>query len=172
MVTSGANWRRLCKEKRMAASRGRVEAAEEYLGATPAFSVDSIGINPGDIEVIDQVITGEKLAIEAFMNEKITVVVHESSDEYDNDIVQTWVNGRIQQFERGKPNTVRRCYVEALARAKRTTYRQMLDERAGVQSFNQMRQTHALAYPFTVLEDSNPRGPEWLRGVLAQARRA
>ena len=172
MTTTGAKRRRFCKEKRMAGTRGRVEAAEEYLGATPAFSVDDIGINPGDIEVIDQVVTGEKLAIEAFMNEKITVIVHESSDDYDNEIVQTWVNGRIQQFERGTPNRVRRCYVEALARAKRTTYRQQLDERAGVQQFNQMRPTHALAYPFTVLEDQNPRGPEWLRGVLAQARRA
>jgi len=41
-------------------SRGRTEAAEQYLGATPAFSVDDIGVNPGSIEIIDSVLTDEK----------------------------------------------------------------------------------------------------------------
>ena len=153
-------------------SRGRTEAAEQYLGATPAFSVDDIGVNPGEIEVIDSVLTGEKAAIEAFMAEKINVIVLDSADETENEIVETWVNGRVQRFLRGTPQWVKRCYVEALARAKRTTYRQVLDERMGVQAFNQMRPNHTLAYPFTVLEDPNPKGPHWLRGVLAEARRA
>lgn len=150
----------------------RTEAAEQYLGATPAFSVDDIGVNPGAIEVIDSVLTGEKAAIEAFMAEKINVIVLDSADETENEIVETWVNGRVQRFLRGTPQWVKRCYVEALARAKRTTYRQVLDERMGVQAFNQMRPNHTLAYPFTVLEDPNPKGPHWLRGVLAEARRA
>lgn len=153
-------------------ARGRTEAAEQYLGATPAFSVDDIGGNPGEIEVIDSVLTGEKAAIEAFMAEKINVIVLDSADETENEIVETWVNGRVQRFLRGTPQWVKRCYVEALARAKRTTYRQVLDERMGVQAFNQMRPNHTLAYPFTVLEDPNPKGPHWLRGVLAEARRA
>lgn len=153
-------------------ARGRTEAAEQYLGATPAFSVDDIGVNPGEIEVIDSVLTGEKAAIEAFMAEKINVIVLDSADETENEIVETWVNGRVQRFLRGTPQWVKRCYVEALARAKRTTYRQVLDERMGVQAFNQMRPNHTLAYPFTVLEDPNPKGPHWLRGILAEARRA
>lgn len=154
-------------------ARGRTEAAEQYLGATPAFSVDDIGVNTGaSIEVIDSVLTGDKVAIEAFMAEKINVIVLESSDDTENEIVETWVNGRVQRFLRGTPQWVKRCYVEALARAKRTTYRQVLDERLGVQAFNQMRPNHTLAYPFTVLEDQNPKGPQWLRGVLAEARRA
>lgn len=155
-----------------AGARGRTEAAEQYLGATPAFSVDDIGVSPGAIEVIDSVLTGDKIDIERFMAEKINVIVLESSDEADSEIVETWVNGRVQRFLRGVPQWVRRCYVEALARSKRTTYRQRLDERVGIQEFNQMRPNHTLAYPFTVLEDPNPKGPAWLRGVLAEARRA
>ena len=154
------------------AARGRTEAAEEYLGATPAFSVDDIGVNPGDIEVVDRVLTTDKAETELFMAEKITVLVHDSSDPTDDEIVQTWVNGRVQRFKRNEPNFVKRCYVEALARAKRTTYRQTLDERMGTQAFNQMRPHHSLAYPFTVLEDKNPKGRAWLLSVLAQAQRA
>lgn len=153
-------------------SRGRTEAAEQYLGATPAFSVDDIGVNPGSIEIIDSVLTDEKAEVEKFMAEKINVIVLESADDSDDEIVQTWVNGRVQRFLRGTPQWVRRCYVEALARAKRTTYRQVLDERLGTQAFNQMRPNHTMAYPFTVLEDPNPKGPAWLKGVLAEARRA
>ncbi len=154
------------------ATKGRTEAAEEYLGAEPEFSIDDIGVNPGDIEVIDRVLTTDKAETELFMAEKITVIVQDSADETDSEIVETWVNGRVQRFLRGKAQLVKRCYVEALARAKRTTYRQTLDERAGEQEFNQMRPHHTLAYPFTVLEDPNPKGRAWLLSVLAQAQRS
>ena len=150
------------------ATRGRTEAAEEYLGAAPPFSVDDIGVNPGDIEIVDRVLTADKAETEMFMAEKITIIVQDSSDENDHEIVETWVNGRVQRFLRGQAQLVKRCYVEALARAKRTTFKQTLDERAGEQSFNQMRPHHSLAYPFTVLEDRNPKGQAWLRSVLAQ----
>ena len=155
----------------MAGTRGRTEAAEEYLGATPAFSVDDIGVNPGDIEIVDRVLTSDKAETELFMAEKILVIVQDSADETDHEIVESWVNGRVQRFLRGQAQLVKRCYVEALARAKRTTYRQTLDERYGEQSFNQMRPHHSLAYPFTVLEDRNPKGKAWLQSVLAHAQR-
>ena len=154
------------------AARGQVAAAEQYLGATPGFHVDDIGVNPGDIEVIDRVVDGSKLEIEAFMAEKIRVIVHESSNEADDDIVEVWGNGRVQRFLRGQEIWVKRCYIEALARAKMTTYKQVLDERQGIQDFNQMRPRHTLAYPFTVLEDKNPKGSAWLLGVLAASRRS
>lgn len=150
------------------AARGRTEAAEEYLGAARAIQIDDIAVSHGDIEVVDRVLTMDKAETEMFMAEKIMVLVQDSSDEFDNEIVETWVNGRVQRFLRGQAQVVKRCYVEALARAKRTTYRQTLDERAGEQSFNQLRPHHALAYPFTVLEDKNPLGRAWLQSVLAQ----
>lgn len=150
------------------ATRGRTEAAEEYLGAASPISVDDIGVNPGDIEIVDRVLTADKAETEMFMAEKIMVIVQDSSDDNDHEIVETWVNGRVQRFMRGQAQLVKRCYVEALARAKRTTFKQTLDERAGEQSFNQMRPHHSLAYPFTVLEDRNPKGQAWLRSVLAQ----
>ena len=150
------------------ATRGRTEAAEEYLGAARPISVDDIGVNPGDIEIVDRVLTADKAETEMFMAEKIMVIVQDSSDDNDHEIVETWVNGRVQRFMRGQAQLVKRCYVEALARAKRTTFKQTLDERAGEQSFNQRRPHHSLAYPFTVLEDRNPKGQAWLRSVLAQ----
>lgn len=145
-----------------------IEAAEEYLGADRTISIDDIGSGTGDIEVVDRVLTTDKLETEKFMAEKVTVMVHESNDDADDDFVQTWVNGRGQMFLRGEAQEVRRCYVAALARAKRTTYKQDLDERAGEGAFNTMKSRTALRYPFSVVHDPNPKGAAWLRSILAQ----
>jgi hypothetical protein len=146
-----------------------IEAAEEYLAADKPISIDDIaaGVTP-DIEVIDRPLSADKIENERFMAEKITVMVHESNDDADDDFVQTWVNGRIQMFRRGVPQDVKRCFVEALARAKRTTYKQNLDERLGTEKFNVLHPRTALHYPFSVLHDPSPKGQAWIKNVLAQ----
>ena len=100
--------------------------------------------------------------------EPVTVMVMESTDDNADQIVSVWVNGRVQNFIRGNPQTVRRCYVERLARAKKTVYSQTLDERQGESAFNAMRARYGLRYPFSVIEDKNPNGAAWLRGILAE----
>ena len=92
-----------------AGARGRTEAAEQYLGATPAFSVDDIGVNPGAIEVIDSVLTGDKIDIERFMAEKINVIVLESSDEADSEIVETWDDAPAPRIHPRAPHCARPC---------------------------------------------------------------
>jgi len=62
---------------------------------------------------------------------------------------------------------VRRCYVERLARMKKTSFSQNLDERLG-EHMNTMRPHHALRFPFSVIEDKNPKGSPWLRNLLAE----
>lgn len=102
------------------------------------------------------------------MQEPVTVMVHDTTDPNAEELVPVGVNGRMQYFARGVAQTVRRCYVERLARAKSTSYSQNLDERLGEQNFNRMKSHHALAYPFSVIEDKNPKGSAWLRGILAE----
>ena len=62
-----------------------IEAAEQYLGADRTISIDDIGSGTGDIEVVDRVLTTDKLETEKFMAEKVTVMVHESNDDADDD---------------------------------------------------------------------------------------
>ena len=101
------------------------------------------------------------------MQEPVTIMIHESTDPNDVDLVEVGVNGRHQFFMRGNPQTVRRCYVERLARMKKTSFSQNLDERLG-EHMNTMRQHHALRFPFSVIEDKNPKGSHWLRNLLAE----
>ena len=102
--------------------------------------------------MVERPLTGDKVDTERFMNEHLPVIVHDSNDDSDDPWVPTWVNGRCQMFRRGVEQVVRRCFVEALARSTRTTYKQKLDERAGEAEFNKaVTTTHTAnirnAYP-------------------------
>ncbi len=79
------------------------------------------------------------------------------------------MNGVNQFMPRGTPITVKRKYVEVLARAKRTDFQQTLDERLG-EAMNHLHAMHSLRFPFSVISDRNPSGGPWLIGVLAEAR--
>ena len=149
------------------AGRKSIDAPNEYLGKEEDFSIDSIGSGKKDSEIIDKIVPGDNVEFEAFMHEPMTVLVHESTDENDVDLVQVMVNGNVAFFQRGQPTITKRYFVERLARAKRTSYSQNLDERLG-EAMNNLKPRHALKYPFSVIEDKNPKGGAWLRQILAE----
>lgn len=118
------------------------------------------------LDVIDKPIAQDHMAELAFMEEKLEVMLHESTDPNAENPVQVAVNGINQFFMRGVPQVVRRKYVGVLAGAKRghitTPEITQNGERTAA-----IRKTQALAYPFSVIRDDNPRGPVWLRGLMA-----
>ncbi len=145
----------------------RIDAPNEYLGNESSFDIGEIGNGPQNLEVIDRVVTAKDFELERFMAEPVTIMVHDSNDANDVDLVDVSCNGVHQFLERGRPQTIKRCYVERLARAKRTTYSQNLDDRLG-EAMNNMKPRHALKYPFSVIEDKNPKGSAWLQQLLAE----
>lgn len=149
-------------------ARGRINTENEYLGKAGEFNIDEIGNGSPDIEIVDRVLTADKAETERFMNEMVTVMIHDSTDENDTELVQVSINGRNQFIRRGYPQQVRRCYVERLARAKKTSFNQNLDERLGEAGVNRLMSHHALKYPFSIVEDPNPKGAAWLRNLLAE----
>jgi hypothetical protein len=104
---------------------------------------------------------------EAFMNELVTVMVHQTTDENQAPHVIVNCNGTNQPIIRGVPTKVRRKYVEILAHMKETKYSQHLANPSVPDSI-EMIARHGLAYPFDLIEDDNPRGRAWLTHVLAQ----
>lgn len=148
-------------------ARNHVDTPNEYLGKDDTVAIDSIGTGKKESDLIDKVVAGDNIALEAFMHEPVTIMIHESTDENDVDLVQVWVNGIPSFFQRGQPTIAKRYVVERLARAKRTSYTQTIDERLG-ESMNNLKPRHALKYPFSVIEDKNPKGAAWLRQILAE----
>lgn len=121
------------------------------------------------IEVHDKPLGTDYADALAFMEEKVTVMIHESSDVNDENPVQLACNGVNQFFFRGQEQDVKRKYVEILARAKRSRISTPeITDGSGART-NAIRKATSLRYPFSVLYDANPKGPSWLKSVMAEA---
>lgn len=104
---------------------------------------------------------------EAFMNELVTIEVNASTDENQPPHIIVNVNGTNMPIMRGVPTQVKRKYVEVLARMKETRYNQFTPNPSAPDQI-EMRARTALAYPFNLIEDSNPKGRAWLQHILAE----
>lgn len=105
---------------------------------------------------------------EAFMNELVTVMVHSTTDENQPNHVVVNCNGMNQPLIRGVPTTVKRKYVEILARMKETKYTQITRNASAPEQIDMVAR-HGLSFPFDLVEDKNPHGRAWLQNVLTEA---
>lgn len=145
-------------------ARGRRETeAYAHIGGSQNVTFDEIGKETDIQKAVNMV----KAEAEAFMNEKVTVMVLSTNNNDEDEMVHVGVNGVTQFFRRNVPQDVKRKFVARLARSRATDYRQNLEARMG-EGMNQMTQHHSLRYPFTVIRDTE-RGHDWLKNVLASA---
>jgi hypothetical protein len=153
------------------ATRQFVEAEEHVAQPRPRLQRSSgparKALEQAHVEVPDGPVTKEKLAALAFMEEEVTVLVHDTTDETAEPLPQVINDGRSQFFIRGEEQKCKRKYVEVLARAKRTTYKQEMVIVAGEKTYRNVPHT-ALRFPFTVVED-HPKGRAWLKKILKEA---
>jgi len=146
-------------------------SVEQTVVLTSSGKLNSQAISDSIIEVepVPAFGAADKAARLAFMEEKVDVMVHESADPNAEPIVETWCNGVAQRFVRGQVQTVKRKYVEILARAKKTGVMTKADvDRAGNADTRISKHT-ALKYPFSVVHDPNPKGAVWLKSVMSQS---
>lgn len=118
------------------------------------------------IDIITDPIADEYAKELMFNEELVEVMVHESTDKNAEPIVATYVNGVAQYFRRGEVQTVKRKYLAALAYAKQTSIVTSIQQTTD-DVYNRINRHTALRYPFSVQRDPNPRGPSWLKGLLA-----
>jgi hypothetical protein len=140
-----------------------------------AESVKQAGVRTldevGSAEPIEPVAEGDLISAaktEEFMNQKLTVIVMPDQAEGALPVITVNVNGVNQNFIRNKAQQVKRKYVEVLARSRITA----VDQREATNPMElavlDLTQVSSLAYPFTVISDPSPEGPEWLMDLLNQ----
>lgn len=138
----------------------------------PSMMPATGSVSREDLETSIETVYGpgfkEKADYEAFMHEEVDVEVHETTDENADPLPCVWVNGRPQRFHRGHTQTVKRKYVEGLARAKQTAISTREVMQDGERAIRIDRHT-GLRYPFSVVSDPNPLGRPWLKKILAEA---
>ena len=151
-----------------------LEAAEQVIGQrhTRQFlETDDAkpSLTPQAVEPVGRPVDKDWADQMKFMEEVIEVTVHTSSEKFAEPVVEVFCNGIPQRFARGNRQAVKRKYVEVLARAKQTNYgNQQIVQENGEETYTYPAST-ALRYPFTVNNDPNPRGIDWLKSVLAEA---
>ena len=109
----------------------------------------------------------DALEREAFMNEKVTIMLHDSEAEGANQVEVFCVNGVNQPIIRERPQEIKRKYLEVIARCRVTKYRQSVVDPTRPDSI-QIREHTVLKYPFSVIHDPNPKGAAWLKNIMAQ----
>lgn len=147
-------------------------AAELNIGQESSLILPPVGDIVRDdntLVVADGPIDGDYASQLSFMEEKVEVMVHESTDDNAENPVQVSCNGVNQFFFRGQSQTAKRKFVEILARAKATSISTKELVMADGTRTTQIGKASALKYPFSIIQDSNPRGPAWLKAVLSEA---
>ena len=107
------------------------------------------------------------LEMEKFANDLLRVRVSPSVVQGDVPVIVVTVNGVNQAIIRGHEQMIKRKYVAALAQSRITSYVQTTPD-GSKPDVIQMDDRTAPTYPFSVLEDPHPRGPDWLKAILAQ----
>jgi hypothetical protein len=104
----------------------------------------------------------------AFMEERVLVNVHPSTDKNAELVIDVFNGGVPQRFIRGEWIIAKRKYVEVLARAKPfgLTTPEITDGNGN--RTTKISLQHGMAYPFD-MRDPNPRGQGWLQGILREA---
>lgn len=149
------------------------EPMEQQIGQDAPRVMKSIGpaseaLEPAYIQVVDRPVDNEKVAMLAFMNEPVTVHIHTTTDPQAAQVFDLCNGGDRMFFRRGETKTVKRKFVDILATRKLTNYTQNRVKNARGEMEDVQEPHSALMYPFSVVEDRNPRGNSWLQFALAQ----
>lgn len=157
----------------VAAPVNAYEAQEQQVGQDAPRVMKSTGpardaLESAGFQVVDRPVDLEKLAMLAFMEEPVTVFIHQTADKNAEKVFEIFNNGQVEIFRRGETKTVKRKFVNELATRKITTYTQERRQNTmtGIMEDVQLPST-ALRYPFSVTEDGHPRGRDWLDATLA-----
>ena len=151
--------------------RNRFESEDHTIGQDVPRVMKSTGpardsLEPAYIQPVDRPISKAKMEMLAFMEEEIQVMVHDTTDDQAVPIPCFYNDGIPQHFIRGKSQTVKRKFVEIIARCKKTGFTQVLEQDCtGADTYVNYPHT-ALVYPFSVVTDPHPKGADWLAAIL------
>lgn len=122
-----------------------------------------------DIAVADGPLETDYAQALADAEDVLTIELHQTEDRLSEPLPMVAVNGRNQFLPRGVQLKVRRKFVEVLARARPEAIKTVeYVDPEGARAVR-VERTSALKYPFTLIEDPNPRyGQAWLRKLVAE----
>jgi hypothetical protein len=114
-------------------------------------------------------LAGDYAAQLAFMEEPVTILLHRGREKNAPTHEMVGVNGQIMWIPVDTPTRIPRKFVENLARAQPVNVNTRSGESQGDDlAFNLTERHLSSLVSFSVLEDKNPRGREWLTRVMRE----
>ncbi len=139
----------------------RNETGHEPLPRGRPKTIPELKVNESDIERVSDM---SSIELEAFMHEPVTIYVHPARGVGELEIQLPNVNGINQPIPRGQEITVKRKYVEVLARCTISRFEQVTNQNRPEN--NRMIENKVQSYPFDVRRDT-AKGKEWLQMIYA-----
>jgi hypothetical protein len=122
-----------------------------------------------DIQLVSESDLASVAQDEAFMNEKVVVMILPTTNVNDPPYANLNVNGDRAIIYRNVPTVIRRKHLEVLARMKESrVFQDLTPNSQGEITLESLRQASGLAYPFHVVKDDNPKGGAWIANILAE----
>lgn len=129
----------------------------------------TLNLGGNEVEVVPGAPKKEFLEMLKFMEEPVTIRLHETTDQNAENPVTVGCNGFYATFWRGKETTVARKYVDCLiVKEDKVSTPKQYSPQTGEMMYS-IHRVAALKYPFAVVKDDNPKGAQWLRQRCAQA---
>ena len=114
-------------------------------------------------------LAGDYAAALAFNEEPVTILLHRGREKNAPTAEMVGVNGVIKWIPVDTPVKIERKFVENLARAQPININTRSGESDGDDlAFNHVQRSLSSLVSFSVLEDANPRGREWLTRVMRE----
>lgn len=103
----------------------------------------------------------------AFFAEPVTIRLEPSSERFAPTIIPFYVNGIARWVRTGQNETLKRSYVEVIARAQPVDIQTHVGSTAEENPENTVQRYRRCKYPFSVVQDT-PKGHDWLRRVMQE----
>lgn len=149
---------------------------ELYSGDLPVRQMEDVGdgvtLDTLEPEVI---VTDENLAAKEyldelkFMEEPVTIVLHRGREKHAPEYHDFYVNGQAVWVKVDTPTVLKRKFVEVMARAQPVsieTKSHAIEEDESAATINRAIRSLSAQFPFSVVNDPNPKGAAWLAQVM------
>ena len=132
--------------------------------------LDDLSADRSEILIADaSTLAGDYAAALAFNEELVTILLHRGREKNAPTAEMVAVNGDIKWLRVDHPVRIARKFVENLARAQPINVNTRSGETDGdALVFNLTDRNLSSLVSFSVLEDKNPRGREWLTRVMRE----
>ena len=158
--------------------RSRTELHTDDIAIDQMPAIESVDDLLEEIVVAPEVLEKEYAEALKMAEEPVTIRVERSSEKFAPKMIDCWVNGKgaeivingkwveTRVIPVGIPVTVKRKYIEVLARSKIDSVTTNVRDPDTEHPRNEVERYTSSKAPFSVLQDCNPKGAAWLNNLI------